>query len=279
LTVTLLQHDEGGAVRNRLRSIAVLLLGALLFGTAGLSLGSWYGGRGAVPLSEDRAQAMAAELFPGAEPTGSVVVARAYRYGVFLAPDDYGSARVTFQYGNGPECALSDEFQRNATSLGWQDLDVLTDDTCDGRRAESDGVVATLTHEASGSRLNIMSAAPDKFLAATLIGTLLGAAAGAALFGLVGRWRRPVPVLVRALVTVGLLPGVALTWQGMRLAGLTETVWPIWQELAPLLMPFWLALLVVGVIAYVRLRRTGGSGTDSAVAASETRPGADVGHQ
>ncbi|MGC4863983.1 hypothetical protein ACLQ3B_00920 [Micromonospora sp. DT53] len=63
-------------MRHRLRQVALVLLGAALFGTVGLSLGSWYAGRGTTPVRFDQARRMAAELLPGSEPvaTGEGVV-------------------------------------------------------------------------------------------------------------------------------------------------------------------------------------------------------------
>lgn len=74
----------------------MLLLGAVLLGTVGLAVGSWYGGRGTVPLSPDRAQSVAKELLPETERTGSSFVS-GHRYGAFLAADDLGSARAEFR--------------------------------------------------------------------------------------------------------------------------------------------------------------------------------------
>lgn len=229
----------------------MLLLGAVLLGTAGLGVGSWYGGRGAMPLSPDRSQSVAEELLPGAEPTGSVIV-RGYRYGEFLATDDLGGSHVDFQYGEGADCALSEQLRRTAATRGWQELRRVPGAPCDGWRAEREGLTATLTHRTYGSRLSIAPAAPDGFLAATVTGTLLGAAAGAALFWLLARRRPPVPRLVGTLVTVALLPGVALTWTDLAANRLAEPVWPIWRALAPLLVPLWLVLLLVGVIVLAR---------------------------
>ncbi|MEH0829897.1 MULTISPECIES: hypothetical protein [unclassified Micromonospora] len=60
-------------------------------------------------------------------------------------------------------------------------------------------MVVTLTHPAYGSRLSVTQSAPGGFRAATITGTLLGAAAGAALFREVARSRPPVPLLVGTL--------------------------------------------------------------------------------
>lgn len=179
------------------------LLGALLFGTAGLALGSWYGGRGAVPLSPEAARSAAGGLLPGVEPSGSMTM-RGYRYGVFLA--------------------------------------------------ERDGMTVTLTHRAYGSRLSIEPSAPGGFRAATITGTLLGAAAGAALFWVVARSRWPVPLLVGTLVTVALFPGAVFTWTDLAVHRLAEPVWPVWRGFAPVLVPLWLVLLLVGVIVLARRR-------------------------
>ncbi|MEE3918268.1 hypothetical protein V2I01_05385 [Micromonospora sp. BRA006-A] len=105
---------------RRLWYVAIALLGALLLGTAGLAVGSWYGGRGAAPLSPEAARSTAGEL-SGVEPIGSMT-ARGYRYGVFLAPDDVGGSRVEFQYGDGPDCTLSEQVRRAAETHGWREL-------------------------------------------------------------------------------------------------------------------------------------------------------------
>ncbi|MET7875931.1 hypothetical protein ABZS52_03270 [Micromonospora profundi] len=236
----------------RPRRIALLLLGAVLLGTVGLSAGSWYGGRGATPLSDDQAQTIAAELLPEAEPPASMF-ARGYRYGVILATDDFGSTYSEFQYGDRPDCQLSDQLLRNAATREWQGSRRIPDAPCDGWRAEREGLTATLTHHEYGSKLTIAPSAPDRYLAATVAGTLLGAAAGAALFWLVMRRRSPVPVLVGTLVTVGLLPGLTLTWADLA-DGLAEPVWPIWQSLAPLLVPLCLVLLLVGAVVLAKRR-------------------------
>ncbi|MGK5517754.1 hypothetical protein ACSNN9_00150 [Micromonospora sp. URMC 107] len=260
-------------MRHRLRGVAMLLLGAMLVGTAGLSLGSWYGGRGTAPLSVDRAQDVAAELLPGAEPTGGSMFVRGFRYGVALTTDDFGSAQAEFHYGVRADCALPDQLRRNAASRGWQNLHRLPGDPCDGWRVEADGLVATLSHGATGWALNVTPAAPDRFLTATLLGTLLGAAAGAALFWLVARRRPPVPRLVRTLVTVAMLPAAALTWADLP-DGLAEPVWPIWRALAPLLVPLWLVLLLVGLVVLARRQRATGPATEATTAVPETSPSA-----
>ncbi len=236
---------------HRLRRVAMLLLGAVLLGTVGLSVGSWYGGRGVTPPSYDRARSVAAELLPDAVPYDSDRIVHGSRWDVNFAADDLGSGQVTFWYDDRGDCALTEQLRRNAATQGWQGLRRVPRYRC-GWRAERDGLTVTLTHSASGSRLTVAPAAPDKFLAVTVTGTLLGAAAGAALFWLVARRRPPVPLLVGTLVTVGLLPGVALTWAGLGMNMLTEPVWPIWPALAPLLVPLWLVLLPVGVYALPR---------------------------
>ncbi|MDO3702043.1 hypothetical protein Q3W71_10180 [Micromonospora sp. C28SCA-DRY-2] len=255
----------------------MLLLGAVLLGTAGLSIGSWYGGRGTVPLSPDRARAVAAELLPEAEPNANTMVVRTYRYGVFLAADDLGSARADFHYRGRANCALSDQLRRNAASLGWQDLHRVPGDPCDGWRAEANGVMVTLTHRATWSTLSVVPAAPDRFLASALIGTLLGAAAGAALFWVVARRRPPVPWLVRTLVTVALLPGAALTWADLFPDGLAEPVWPAWWSLVPLLVPLWLALLLTGLFVLTRRPSPTGPATEATAAVHGTSPRASSG--
>ncbi|WP_328421771.1 hypothetical protein OG470_06585 [Micromonospora sp. NBC_00389] len=263
-------------MRHRLRRVAMVLLGAVLLGTVGLSVGSWYGGRGAAPLSIEQAQTMVAELHPGTESTSSMFAA-SYRAGIFLAEDDFGSTHGEVHYDPSADCALSDQLRRNAASLGWQDLRRVPGTPCDGLRAERDGVAITLTHRATGPMLRIAPAAPDGFLAATLTGTLLGAAAGAALFWLVARLRPPVPRLVGTLMTVSLLPGVALTWPDLFTDGLAEPVWPVWQAFAPLLVPLWLVLLLVVVIVYARRRNPSAPAVDARAAAPETSPTASSG--
>ncbi|MGN9766123.1 hypothetical protein ACTMS2_13265 [Micromonospora sp. SD12] len=232
---------------HRLRRVAMLLLGAVLLGTVGLSVGSWYGGRGVTPPSYDRARTLAAELLPDAVPYDSDRVVHGSRWGVSFAADDLGSGQVGFWYDDRADCVLSEQLRRNATKQGWQSLRRVPGIPCDGWRAERDGLTVTLAHSASGSSLTVAPAAPDKFLATTVTGTLLGAAAGAALFRLLARRRPPVPLLIGTLVMVGLLPGVALTWAVLDMNRLTEPVWPIWPALAPLLVPLWLVLLAVGV--------------------------------
>ncbi|WP_406068500.1 hypothetical protein [Micromonospora sp. NBC_01638] len=261
---------------HRLRHVAMLLLGAVLLGTAGLGVGSWYGGRGTMPLSPDRPESVAEELLPEAEPTGSVIV-RGYRYGVFLATDDFGGSHLDFQYGKGADCTLSEQLRRTAATRGWQELRRVPGAPCDGWRAERDGLTVTLTHRAYGSRLSIAPAAPDGFLAATVTGTLLSAAAGAALFWLLARRRPPVPRLVGTLVTVALLPGVALTWTDLAANRLTEPVWPIWQSLAPLLVPLWLVLLLVGLIVLARRQNPTIPATDARPTARGSSPNASRG--
>ncbi|MDH6464884.1 hypothetical protein M2302_005085 [Micromonospora sp. A200] len=261
----------------QLRRVAMVLLGAVLLGTVGLSVGSWYGGRGTLPLSTpDRAQGVAAELLPGAEPAGSTYV-RGYRYGVFLAPDDFGSSRAEFWYGSRADCGLSDQLRRNAAAQGWQGLRRVPGDPCDGWQAEREGLTVTLTHRTSGSALSVAPAAPGGFLAATVIGTFLGAAAGAALFWLAARRRPPVPRLVGTLVTVALLPGVALTWADLFTDGLAEPVWPIWRSLAPLLVPLSFVLLLVGLIVLARRQRSTAPVTDARAGAQGASPSASRG--
>lgn len=230
----------------------MVLLGAALFGTAGLSLGSWYAGRGTAPFSSAQAQSMAAELLPGAETVMSDV-GHHYRYGV-MAPDDFGSAYARFHYSDTVACGHSESVQRNATALGWQGSHRVTGSPCDGWRAERDGLTATLTQADSMAILSFTPAVPDGYVAVTLAATVLGAAAGAALFWLVGRQRPPVPRLVGSLVTIVLLPGVVFTWQGLMAHGLAEPTWPVWRGLAPVWVPLALVLLLAGVIFYVGRR-------------------------
>ncbi|RAO05409.1 hypothetical protein [Micromonospora noduli] len=235
---------------HRLRRGALMLLGAVLLGTVGLSLGTWYGGRGVTPPNDDQAQSVAAQLLPGAVPGDSGQVVHGYRWGVHLAADDLGSGRASFWYDDGDDCGLSEQFRRSAGTQGWQGLRRVPGYLCDGWRAERDGLTVALEYSASGTELTIAPAAPGKLLPSTVGGTLAGAAAGAALFGWVARRRRPVPLLVCTLVTVGLLPGVALTWTVLGPGIVAEPVWPVWPALAPLLVPLWLVLLLVGVYAF-----------------------------
>ncbi|MEU5903956.1 hypothetical protein ABZ780_06230 [Micromonospora sp. NPDC047467] len=241
----------------------------MLLGTVGLSAGSWYGGRGAIPLSHDQTESIAAELLPDAEVTGGVMIARGYRYGTFLADDDFGSIHAEFQYGDRANCPLSDQLRHNAAARGWQGLSRLPNAPCDGLRITRDGLTATLTHGTNGSRLSIAPSAPDGYLATTVAGTLLGAAAGAALFWLGVRRRRPVPILVVALVAVGLFPGVALTWSDLT-DGLAEPVWPIWPALAPVLVPMWLVVLLAGFIVFARRRNAASARDANEVRTTET---------
>ncbi|WP_410815538.1 hypothetical protein [Micromonospora sp. 050-3] len=239
-------------MRDRLRQVAMVLLGAALFGTAGLSLGSWYAGRGTAPVNSDQAQTMAAELLPGTEPFGSSA-GNNYLYGV-LAPDDFGSPFTEFHYDEAAGCTHSESVRRNATALGWQGSHRVTGTPCDGWRAERDGLTATFTQMDRGAVLRFAPAAPDGYVTVTLIAAVLGAAAGAALFWLAGRQRPPVPRLVGTLVTIVLLPGVVPTWQGLMTNGLTEPAWLLWAALAPVLVPLALVLLLAGLIFY-RSRR------------------------
>ncbi|WP_430497023.1 hypothetical protein ACQRWP_20665 [Micromonospora trifolii] len=241
---------------HRLRRVAMVLLGAVLLGTVGLSLGAWYGGRGVTPPSGDQAQSLAAQLLPGAVPVDSGRIVQGYRWGVPLAADDLGSGRELFRYDDGDDCGLSEQLRRSAGTQGWQGLRRVPGYLCDGWRAERDGLTVTLEYSASGTALTIAPAAPGKFLPSTVAGTVAGAAAGAALFGWVARRRRPVRLLVSTLVTAGLLPGVALTWTALGPGIVTEPVWPVWPALAPLLVPLWLVLLLVGVYAFPK-RETG----------------------
>ncbi|MGW3856439.1 hypothetical protein [Micromonospora arida] len=245
---------------RRLRRVAMVLLGAVLLGTVGLSLGTWYGGRGVTPPSDDQTRNVMAQLLPGAVPVDSGRIVHGYRWGVHLAADDLGSGRASFWYDDGDDCGLSEQLRRNAGTQGWQGLGRVPGYLCDGWRAERDGLTVALDYSASGTELTIAPAAPGKFLASTVAGTLAGAAAGAALFGWLARRRRPVPLLVCTLVTVGLLPGAALTWTALGPGIVTEPVWPVWPALAPLLVPLWLVLLLVGVYAFPK--RETGTGTD-----------------
>ncbi|MEH0928418.1 hypothetical protein [Micromonospora sp. CPCC 205558] len=239
-------------MRYRLRQVAMVLLGAALFGTVGLSLGSWYAGRGTAPFSVDQAQGMAAELLPGTESVGSDL-GHHYRYGV-MVPDDFGSAYARFHYSDTATCGHSELVQRNANALGWQGSHRVTGTPCDGWRAERDGLTATLTQVDGMAILSFTPAVPDGYVAVTLAATALGAAAGAALFWLVGRQRPPVPRLVGTLVTIVLLPGVVYTWLGLMAYGWSEPTWPVWRGLAPVLVPLALVLLCAGLIFYVGRR-------------------------
>ena len=233
---------------HRLRRVAMLLLGAMLLGTVGLSVGSWYGGRGVTPPSYDQARSVAAELLPDAVPYDSDRVVHGSRWDVEFAADDLGSGKVDFWYHDRADCALSEQLRRNAATHGWQGLRRVPSNPCDDWRAERDGLTVTLHNSASGSKLTVAPATPTRFFAATITGTLLGAATGAVLFWLLARRRPPVPLLVGTLVTVGLLPGVAFTWAAAA-KGFSEPVWPVWPALAPLLVPLWLVLLPVGAYA------------------------------
>ncbi|WP_406080573.1 hypothetical protein [Micromonospora sp. NBC_00858] len=252
---------------HRLRRVSMLLLGAVLLGTVGLSVGSWYGGRGVTPPTYDQARKVAAEVLPDEVPYDSNQVVNGSRFDVNFAADDFGSGQVDFWYHDRADCALSEQLRRSTAKQGWQGLRRVPGYLCDGWRAERDGLTVTLNHSASGSTLTVAPAVPNGFLAVTVAGALLGAAAGATLFWLVARQRPPVPLLVGTLVTVGLLPGVAVTWM-MTTKLLTEPVWPVWPALAPLLVPLWLVLLAVAV--YVRPRRQ--TQTDSAIGS----PGMDA---
>ncbi|MBQ1045893.1 hypothetical protein [Micromonospora sp. C72] len=260
-------------MRHRLRYIAVVLLGAVLLGTVGLAAGSWYGGRGAAPVSIDKALSVAQELLPGTEPIGSLT-ALGYRYGVALAPDDVGGSQVALQYGGGADCALSERLRVAAQTRGWQEFRDVPGSPCDGWRAERDGTSLTLTYRAHGPRLSMEPSAPRGFLAATITGTLLGAAVGAALFWLLARRRPRVPRLVGVLVTVALLPGAAMTWLDLTTNGLAEPVWPLWQSLAPVLVPALLVLLLVVGIVLAKRPKPAEPAADATPAARAGTPSA-----
>ncbi|MEU8315265.1 hypothetical protein [Micromonospora sp. NPDC048887] len=251
-------------MRRRLGYVAMVLLGAVLFGTAGLAAGSWYGGRGAVAVGSDTARSAAGELLPGTEPTGSMSV-RGYRYGVFLAADEVGGSRFEFQYGDDADCALSERMRGAAETSGWREIRRVPGSPCHGLRAERDGLTVTLTHRAYGSRLRIEPSAPGGLTAATIIGTLLGAVAGAALFREVARRRWPVPLLVGTPVVVALFPGAALTWMDLAANGLAEPVWPVWRALAPVLVPLSLVLLLIGVVVLASRRRPAAPAAEAVV--------------
>jgi hypothetical protein len=190
---------------------------------------------------------VASELLPGVEATSDNKV-YGYRYGVFLDADDFGSGYTDFQYGEGPDCALSEQLRRNAAALGWQRLRRAPGPLCDGWRAERDGLTITLTHQPHWSSLSVRPSAPEGFRTASLLGTVLGAAAGAALFWLLARRRLPAPRLVGTVVTVALLPGAVLTWADLSAYRLAEPVWPIWRSLAPVVVTLSFVVLGVGLI-------------------------------
>ncbi|MEV0878864.1 hypothetical protein AB0I85_13655 [Micromonospora echinofusca] len=81
------------------------------------------------------------------------------------------------------------------------------------------------------------------------------------------------PRLIGTLVTVALLPGVALTWRDLAADMLVEPVWPIWRSITPRLVPLWLVLLVVGPIVLARPQTLTAHVRDAGVAALETSPG------
>ncbi|WP_433536150.1 hypothetical protein ACQPZK_30380 [Micromonospora sp. CA-249363] len=232
----------------RLRRVAMSLLGALLLGTVGLSLGSWFGGRGVTPPTYAQARDVAGKVLPNASPSNTDQVVPGSRWGVGFAADDVGSGRTTFWYTSADDCALSKQAGHNIAAQGWHGISRTTGYLCDNWSATRDGVTVALEHSASGVQLDVGPEPPAGFTAFTIAGTLLGAATGVVLFWLVSRRQPPAPLLVGTLVTVGLLPGVTFTWNvlvdGPDLR--TEPVWPIWPALAPLLVPLWLALLCLG---------------------------------
>lgn len=240
--------DRGGPVSHRLRRVAMLLLGAVLLGTAGLSAGAWYGGRGATPPTPQRATSLAEELLPGSRPSGSTI-ARGWRYGVFLADDDYGSGRTELSYGEGPDCGLTGLLRRTADSRGWRDGRAVPGRPCDGWQVERDGLLVTLTQHPTGTRLAVTAAPPAGFEVAVVGGTVLGALAGVGLFLLLTRTRRQ--PLAAALVTVGLLPAAQYTWSDLLTDGLAAPIWPAWRALAPVLVP-WLAIALVTAAVLAR---------------------------
>ncbi|MCG5473007.1 hypothetical protein LADH09A_000891 [Micromonospora sp. LAH09] len=252
-------------MRVRLRHVALMLIGAVLVGTVGLSVGSWYGGRGAVPFDVERASGLAAELLPGTEPSGLMTVNR--RGYVFLAPDDFGAGYAEFHYGAAADCAHVESGRRNARSSGWQGFHRVPGTPCDGWRAERDGLVVMLTPAGQAAKLTIRQAAPDGYLAMVLASAGLGAAVGATLFWLAERRRRPVPRLAATLATIILLPAAVPIWQDLFTYGLAEPVWPVWRAHAPLLVT--LALAAAGLIVY-RSRRE--SRRTSAATASAVAP-------
>ncbi|WP_435205496.1 hypothetical protein [Micromonospora sp. bgisy143] len=233
----------------RLRRVAMSLLGALLLGTVGLSLGSWFGGRGVTPPTYAEARDVAGKVLPDASPSDSDRVVRGSRWGVGFAADDVGSGRTTFSYTISDDCALSQQAGQSIAAQGWHDVRRTRGYLCDNWSATRNGLTVTLKHSWSGVDLVVGPEPPAGYTALTIAGALSGAATGAILFWLVARRRPPVPLLVGTLVTVGLLPGVALTWEvlvdGPDLR--TEPVWPIWPALAPLLVPLWLVLLCLGL--------------------------------
>jgi hypothetical protein len=224
------------------------LLGALLLGTVGLSLGSWLGGRGVTPPTYAQARDVAGKVLPNASPSNTDQVVPGSRWGVGFAADDVGSGRTTFWYTSADDCALSHQAGQNTAAQGWHDIRRTTGYLCDNWSASQNGLTITLKHSWSGVELVVGPEPPAGFTVLTIAGALLGAATGVVLFWLVARRRPPVPLLVGTLVTVGLLPGATVTWDvlvyGPDLR--TEPVWPVWPALAPLLVPLWLALLCLG---------------------------------
>ncbi|WP_230688966.1 hypothetical protein [Micromonospora sp. WMMC415] len=233
---------------GRALRVVMVLLGAVLLGTAGLSAGAWYGGRGATPPTPERSTAVAEELLPGTHASGSMIV-RGWRYGVVLADDDYGSGRTELHYGESPDCALTGLLRRTAESRGWRDGRAVPGSPCDGWRVERDGLLVTLVQHPTGTRLAVTAAPPAGFEVAVVGGTVLGALAGAGLFLLLARTRRQ--PLAAALVTVGLLPGAQSTWSDLLTDGLAAPTWPAWRALAPVLVP-WLVIALVTAAVLAR---------------------------
>lgn len=215
------------------------LLGAVLVGTAGLSAGAWYGGRGAAPPPGQQAETIVAELLPGATRL-EAMYARRSPYGVPLAEGDYGSWGMVNDYG--PDCALTALLRRTAEAEGWQNGHAVNGRPCDGWRVDRDGLRATLTQHPTGTQLTVMATPPAALQVATAAGALLGALLGAGLFLLLARTRRQ--PLVLTLATVGLLPPALTTWSDLRTDGLSAPAWPIWAALAPVLVPWLLVVLV-----------------------------------
>lgn len=90
------------------------LLGAVLFGTVGLSVGSWYGGRGVTPPSLDQARSVAAEVLPDEVPLDSDQVVRGSRFHVDFAADDLGSVGWT----SGTSTATTARSRRSRSPTG-----------------------------------------------------------------------------------------------------------------------------------------------------------------
>ncbi|MFC5001966.1 hypothetical protein ACFPIJ_29550 [Dactylosporangium cerinum] len=258
----------GGALRTW-----VLIACALIMATVGATAGSWYGGRDSKPLPTDsRAVELAAELLPGADPTGGVQ-RRDYGYGYALGDDDFGPGFVEIDYAP-PEqgqsaavdvdCGLSRRSQANALLHGWRNLHRTVAGPCEEWTAERGDLAIVFSTDGLGSSFTFHRAAPAGLGLATLAGALLGAAAGALAAMLLTRRPRPLLALVVTLAAIGLLPGMIFGAIGMVLNVRQSPAlpfWTVWPSLLFMLVPLWLFLAaLLGISRFAGTRRPAPSG-------------------